>query len=495
MNKRSAGVLLHLSSLPSPYGIGGLGEEARAFVDFLAKSGQTYWQMLPIGPTGFGNSPYQSFSAFAGNPYFIDLNELVRDGLLTREECEQPDWGCDETAVDYEKLYRNRFALLRVACGRFSENLPADFTEFCEINRDWLPDYALFMTAKDHHFGADWSIWEEDLKVRRPETLAAKQEEWGEDIRFYEMMQYLFFRQWKALRSYASERGIALIGDIPIYVAADSADVWSNPGQFALDETLTPVEVAGCPPDAFCSDGQLWGNPLFRWDVMREDGYAWWIRRIAHMQQFFDVIRIDHFRGFDSYFAIPYGAETARDGVWREGPGMSLFTAIRQKLGDVEIIAEDLGFLTDSVHQLLSDSGYPGMKVLQFAFDERKDNLYQPHNYIRNCVVYTGTHDNDTVNGWMEHAPQGTVDFASEYLRLNSEEGYHWGMIRAAFSSVANLSVVPMQDLLGLGSEARMNAPSTTEGNWQWRMKKGADSDSLAEKLKDLTRLYGRCFS
>ncbi len=489
---RSSGILMHISSLPSAYGIGTMGKEARKFVDFLVKSAQTYWQVLPVCPTSFGDSPYQSFSAYAGNPYFIDLEYLVKEKLLTKKECESYDWGKNEEQVDYGLLYQNRYDLFRKAFARFVRNIPDDYYEFCEKQSHWLSDYALFMALKDKHNGIEWSKWDDALKFRNPEAMNAAREELKQEILFYQMLQYLFYQQWYALKEYANERGIKIIGDTPIYVAGDSADVWANPSLFYLNENLDPIDVAGCPPDAFSDDGQLWGNPLFRWDTMRDTGYEWWTRRIAHMCSLFDVVRIDHFRGFDSYYSIPYGDSNARRGEWRTGPGIELFQTIEAKLGKLNIIVEDLGFLTDSVKQLVHDSGFPGMKLIQFAFDTREDGDYLPHNYKNHCVVYTGTHDNDTIIGWMKTAPKDSVKFAKEYLRLNKEEGYHWGMMKGAWASVGDLAIVTMQDVLGLGSEGRMNTPSTLGCNWKWRMKKNAITGSLAGKIRNNMQLYGR---
>lgn len=489
---RSSGILMHISSLPSPYGIGTMGKEARRFVDFLVKSGQSYWQVLPLGPTGYGDSPYQSFSAFAGNPYFIDLDALIKERLLTREECESYKWGKKEQEVDFGLLYENRFQLLKKAYRRFAKKLPKDYEDFCEQQAHWLSDYALFMALKDKNEGRPWEKWEQGIKFRKPAAMEEAKKELSREIQFYEMLQYLFYKQWSLLKAYANERGIRIIGDTPIYVAGDSADVWANPSQFFLDEELLPIAVAGCPPDAFSEDGQLWGNPLFNWEAMKKDGYVWWCRRVGHMTKLFDVVRIDHFRGFDSYYAIPYGDETARNGRWKEGPGMELFNAIERALGKVDIIVEDLGFLTDSVKKLLADSGFPGMKLIQFAFDSREDGDYLPHNYKNHCVVYTGTHDNDTIEGWMKKAPRDSVKFAKEYLRLNKEEGYHWGMMKGAWASVGDMCIVTMQDLLGIGSEGRMNTPSTFGGNWKWRMKKDAIGKGLAEKIRSNMQLYGR---
>ncbi len=489
---RSSGVLMHISSLPSPYGIGTMGKEARKFVDFLEKAGQKYWQILPICPTSYGDSPYQSFSSFAGNPYFIDLEQLCKDKLLKKSECESFPWGKDPHYVDYGVMYHSRYALLKKAYERFCKNEPEAFAVFCEAEKDWLDDYALFMALKDAHDGAAWSEWEPELKTREEGALEEARVTYADGIRFYKMLQYLFYEQWRALKAYINERGIEVIGDVPIYVAGDSADVWANPTQFYLDENLDPIDVAGCPPDAFSADGQLWGNPLFRWDVMKEDGYSWWTKRVKAMSQLYDIVRIDHFRGFDSYYAIPGKDTTARNGEWRQGPGMDLFRTLEAKLGKLNIIVEDLGYLTPSVLELVKESGFPGMKVIQFAFDSREGSDYLPHTYKPHSVVYTGTHDNDTAMGWMKTAPKESVKFAKEYLNLTKEEGYNWGLMRGAWSSVSDLAIVPMQDLIGIGSEGRMNTPSTLGGNWQWRATSDQITAKLAKKMHAYMQMYGR---
>lgn len=489
---RTSGVLMPISSIPSPYGIGTMGKQARKFVDFLVKGGQKYWQILPICPTSYGDSPYQSFSSFAGNPYFIDLEYLCKDKLLTKKECESFQWGSNPKYVDYGIMYESRYALLRKVYARFTKKEPQDFEKFCENEKQWLDDYALFMALKDANGGQAWSNWDKSLRLREKKAMEEATEKYSEEIRFYKMLQYLFYQQWNALKAYANEAGIEIIGDVPIYVAGDSADVWANPEQFYLDENLEPIEVAGCPPDAFSDDGQLWGNPLFRWDVMKKDGYTWWTRRIKAMSELYDIIRIDHFRGFDSFYAIPAKDDTAKNGRWKQGPGMDLFCELEKKLGKLPIIVEDLGFLTPSVHKLLKDSGFPGMKVIQFAFDSREESDYLPHTYTNHCVVYTGTHDNDTVMGWMKTAPKASVKYAKEYLNLTKEEGYNWGMMRAAWSSVADMAIVPMQDILGLGSEARINTPSTLGNNWKWRATPEQIDAKVAKKLYHYMQMYGR---
>ncbi len=489
---RSSGVLMHISSLPSPYGIGTMGKEARRFAKFLEKSGQKYWQILPICPTSYGDSPYQSFSSFAGNPYFIDLEYLCKEKLLTKEECDSFPWGKNPKSVDYGIMYESRYKLLKLAYARFLQKEPEDFQTFCEKEADWLSDYALFMALKDANGGVAWFFWDKALKTRKPHALEEARRKYAEDIRFYQMLQYLFFKQWRALKAYVNAKGIEIIGDVPIYVAGDSADVWANPEQFYLDKNLNPIDVAGCPPDAFSEDGQLWGNPLFRWDVMKKDGYSWWTKRIAAMSKLYDIVRIDHFRGFDSYYAIPAGDTTAKNGEWRKGPGMDLFHVLEKSLGKLNIIVEDLGFLTPSVLKLVADSGFPGMKVIQFAFDSREGSNYLPHTYTEHCVVYTGTHDNDTLLGWMKTAPKQSVKFAKEYLNLTREEGYNWGMMRGAWSSVGELAIVPMQDIIGLDSKARMNTPSTLGGNWQWRATADQIDKKLAKRLYKYMEMYGR---
>lgn len=490
---RTSGILMHISSLPSPYGIGTMGESAYEFVDFLERAGQTYWQMLPVCPTSYGDSPYQSFSGFAGNPYFIDLDYLCADGYLKRAECKAYNWGEHANEVDYGILYQNRYELLHKAYERFKIETPEDFAAFCEAQKSWLDDYALFMALKETNGGNSWLTWPKELKVREAKAMEKAKKENKEEIEFFKMLQYFFFEQWYDLKKYANDKGIRIIGDVPIYVASDSADVWSNPKQFYLDENLDPIDVAGCPPDAFSEDGQLWGNPLFRWDEMKKDDYAWWTKRVDYMSKLYDVVRIDHFRGFDSYYAIPAADDTARYGEWRQGPGIELFKVLEKKLGKLDIIAEDLGFLTDSVKQMLKESGFPGMKIVEFGFgDQIEDSEYQPHNYPKNCVVYTGTHDNDTINGWMETSSKKAVKFAKKYLKLSKKEGYHWGMMRAAWASPADMAIMTMQDLLGLGSEGRMNTPSTLGTNWKWRALLGDINRELADKVYEQVRLYSR---
>ena len=494
---RRNGMLMPISSLPSPYGIGCFSKEAYEFVDILKKSGQTLWQILPLGPTGYGDSPYQSFSTFAGNPYFIDLESLIEDGYLTQEECKAADFGDDEESVNYEKVFHARFLILKLAFERIKESgglEEEDYFTFKEKEAYWLDDYALYTAVKNRFDGRCWDEWAEDIKLRWQNAMDYYRAELRDEIEFYSYLQYLFYTQWTELKAYANENGIQIVGDIPIYVAYDSADTWANPGLFQLDENHQPLAVAGCPPDGFSATGQLWGNPLYKWDYHQETGFAWWVQRVSHCFRLYDIMRIDHFRGFDEYYSIPYGDKTAENGHWEKGPGMDLFNAIKARLGDLPIIAEDLGFLTDGVRRLLADSGYPGMKVLQFAFDSREESDYLPHNYGRNCVVYTGTHDNDTLQGWYQSICAEDKEMARTYLnnRATAETEIHWDYISLAMRSVADTCIIPVQDFLGLGAQARMNTPSTLGGNWGWRMKKGAFTDVILEKIYALTKVTGR---
>ncbi len=491
---RESGILLPVASLPSKYGIGCFSREAYEFVDSLRAAGQSYWQILPMGPTSYGDSPYQSFSTFAGNPYFIDLEDLIDRGWLTWQQCDSYDFGWNEEYVDYEKVYNNRFKLLRAAWKNSKIAECEEFAVFCKENAHWLEDYALYMAVKDSFGGVCWIEWDEDIRLRKSKAVAEYREKFAEEIEFYCFQQYMFHTQWKKLKQYANERGIKMIGDIPIYVAFDSADAWANPKLFQFDEENRPIAVAGCPPDAFSVTGQLWGNPLYDWGYHKKTGFDWWIKRLAACFELYDVVRIDHFRAFDEYYAIPAEAETAQIGQWEPGPGYALFAAMKKKLGDCKVIAEDLGFLTPSVLELVEKTGYPGMKVLQFAFDSREESDYLPHNYPRNCVVYTGTHDNETTMGWYRSRPWHDKDFCRRYLHLdkcNDEEAV-WEMIRAAHASVADLSVIPMQDYLCKGNEARINTPSTLGDNWKWRMKRGAFTPELADRIRNLARMYGR---
>ena len=490
--ERSSGILLPISALPSPYGIGTMGKEAYAFADFLKSAGQKYWQLLPLGPTSYGDSPYQSFSTFAGNPYLIDLELLAQDGLLDAGELDSFNWGANPRYVDYGQIYVSRLQVLRKAFAAGWSRDGEKVNAFRQENK-WLDDYALFMALKNHFEMKSWLEWpDEDIRLRKPEALEKYRQELAEDVNFYTYLQFLFFRQWNALRGYIHAQGLKIIGDLPIYVAMDSADVWAEPYFFQLGEGNVPTEVSGVPPDYFTEDGQLWGNPLYDYDRMKADGYGWWIRRVEGAGKLFDVIRIDHFRGMESYWAVPYGSKTAKNGRWRKGPGMDLVGRLTGWFRDLEFIAEDLGFLTPAVQELLAASGLPGMKVLEFAFDTREPSNYLPHTYTRHCVCYVGTHDNETVMQWREQADRANITMARKYLGLNEAEGFNWGMIRGGMSSVADTFVVQIQDCLGLGAEGRMNTPGKADGNWQWRLLPGEASPALAKKLLQYVKMYGR---
>ncbi len=491
---RKSGILMPIASLPGKYGIGTFGRNAYRFVDRLQAAGQSYWQILPLGPTGYGDSPYQAFSTFAGNPYFIDLELLIEEGLLTEEECNGYDFGSNDIAIDYEKIYLSRFHVLRLAYERSNHRDSEEYKQFICENAFWLDDYALYMAVKNANGGVSFIQWEDGIRFRKPEALENCRNQYADEVDFFRFQQFVFFKQWNNLKRYANERQIQIIGDIPIYVAFDSADTWANPSLFQFDENGLPIGVAGCPPDGFSATGQLWGNPLYRWDYHKSTGYAWWISRIKQCYKLYDVIRIDHFRGFDEYYAIPYGDPTAENGRWQKGPGYDLFIEIKSQLGDVEIIAEDLGFLTDTVLKLVEDTGFPGMKVLQFAFDSREESDYLPHNYKQNCVVYTGTHDNDTILGWYDSISDTDRNFAIRYLNNGDHERSRIpeDYIRLAMGSVAKLCIIPIQDYLGLGKEGRINIPSTPSGNWCWRMRDDAFSEEIAHNMYRITRLYSR---
>ncbi len=494
---RASGILLPISSLPGKYGIGCFSKEAYKFVDFLEKAGQKYWQILPVGPTSYGDSPYQSFSTFAGNPYFISLESLVEQGLLKKKECDEADFGKLADSVDYHKLYLERFQLLRKAYERSNITQKEEFHDFRRENAFWLNDYAVFMAVKTFFGGKSFEEWPEDIRRRWEYALNYYRRELYYDIEFYEYIQYEFYRQWFQLKKYANEKGIKIIGDIPIYVAYDSADVWAHPELFQMDAVGKPRTVAGCPPDGFSATGQLWGNPLYRWDYHRDTGYSWWIRRMEKCTSLYDVTRIDHFRGFDQYFSIPAGADDATEGHWEQGPGISLFHAIRARLGDIQIIAEDLGYITDSVRKLVWECGFPNMKVLEFAFDSRDSSgpgEYLPHNYNKNCVVYTGTHDNETLLGWLDNILPEEVEMVKKYVGRDTKEKKELvsDLIRVAQSSVADYCIIPIQDYLCLDNGARINTPSTVGTNWKWRVSDKQLSNKLAEKIKEYAVVYGR---
>jgi 4-alpha-glucanotransferase len=498
--KRSSGILLHPSSLPSPHGIGDLGPQAYRFVDWLVSTDCKLWQMLPLGPTGYGDSPYQSFSAFAGNPYLISPDALLADGLLTQDDLNGVV-GLPASHVDFGLLIPRKLDLLQKAFSHYQshpENLREAFNYFCAENSSWLDDYTLFMALKESYGGGAWSGWPDPLRSRKKTALRKAQNELSGSLMRYAFYQFIFFRQWNKLRAYANERGIQIIGDIPIFVAYDSSDVWAHPELFFLDKHGNPTVVAGVPPDGFSATGQLWGNPLYNWNVHKKDGYAWWLSRVRSSLQVFDILRFDHFRGFAGYYEIPAGDKTAEAGRWVTGPGKDLFRAIDKNLGDglltsgtgLPIIAEDLGLVTPDVIELLETFNLPGMKVLQFGFSG-PDNPFLPHNYVSNCVAYTGTHDNDTARGWFESAEPQEREFAQRYLRIDGSD-FAWDLIHAVWSSVADIAITPMQDLLSLGGEARMNFPSRLGGNWEWRIAEGDLREDLAGKLRELNWLFSR---
>ena len=496
MFERSSGILFHPTSLPGKYGIGTLGKEAYAFIDFLKKSRQKLWQIFPLGPTGYGDSPYQSFSSFAGNPYLIDFDLLIEAHLLSEEDLRDVFFGDNEEYIDYGAVYNQKYPLLRKAYENFksSDNheMRENLEHFKRENASWLNDYSLYISLKNHFNGLPWNEWAHDIKNREHGAMEHYKNELADDIEYHNFIQFLFFKQWGDVKRYANENGIKIIGDIPIFVAADSSDAWANPEIFLFDEERKPVKVAGVPPDYFSATGQLWGNPLYNWQKLKETNYSWWVERVRANLSTCDIIRIDHFRGFEAYWAVPYGDDTAINGQWEPGPGIDLFNAIKSQLGELPIIAEDLGLMTQGVIDLREATGFPGMKILGFAFDSGEENDYLPHTYTKNCVVYTGTHDNDTLIGWFQKAKEEDRQFARDYLNSRSDDEIHWNAIRGAWSSVASMAISPVQDFLGLGSEARINTPGVAAGNWQWRLRHGVLTDELAERIAKLTRVYSR---
>jgi len=490
---RQSGILMHLSSLPSPYGIGTMGREAYEFIDFLKAAGQTCWQLLPINPTGYGDSPYQGMSTFAGNPYLIDLDILVQEGLLEQSDIDAYEWGNDPEKVNFGIMFEHRLDVLYSAFRRFEQNNNLAYSQFVESESWWLDDFALFMALKQSNNFAPWYEWEDGLKLRKPEAIEKAIKTYKTKIEFHKFLQYEFSKQWMSLRAYAKKNGITMIGDVPIYVPLDSSDVWSKPSNYQLDEDLNPIKVAGCPPDAFAVTGQRWGNPIYRWDVMAEDDFAWWIKRLRKSGEFFDVVRIDHFRGLESYWSIPAEDETAENGVWVKGPGMGLIKAIHKELPNVNFIAEDLGFLTPEVKDLQKASKFPGMKILEFGFEATEKNEYTPDAFTTDCVCYTGTHDNETLLQWSERIDPKCIKFAKKYLKMKKDDDLCKSIIKAGMASIADLFVVQMQDYLGIGAKGRMNTPSTlSPDNWVWRMAPGAASDDLAKELYSLTKKYKR---
>ncbi len=488
--KRSAGVLLPIFSLPSDYGIGTFGKEAYKFVDFLKRAKQSYWQILPLGQTSYGDSPYQAFSSFAGNPYFIDLDILVGEGLLKKSDLKNLN---NSQYIDYGDIYNTRYPLLHKAYLNGVKKCATEFNAFVKKEK-WLGEYALFMALKKHFNNVCWTEWpDEDARLRKEEAIKKYKKLLKDDIEFYEFIQYLFYKQYEALKNYANESGIKIIGDIPIYVPLDSVEVWSEPLNFQLDDQCIPKRVAGVPPDYFNADGQLWGNPLYDYDYQKENGYSWWINRIKGSGKYYDIIRIDHFRGFESYWSIPYGDATARNGVWVKGPDTDLLDVIKKKCKGIDFIAEDLGYHSKEVQDMLDSFAYPGMKVLIFAFDSKEPSDHQPHTYIENCICYVGTHDNQTAIGYMdEYYGKDPYLNAVDYLKITEKEGFNWGLIRGGMASKANVFICSLQDYLGLGSEARINTPGTFGNNWKWRMEKGALKPALADKIAKMTIKYQR---
>ncbi len=489
--KRSAGILLPISSLPSNYGIGTFGKDAYEFVDFLRNSNQQYWQMLPLGPTSFGDSPYQSFSAFAGNPYYIDLDILCEEGLLNKDEITAFDWGCNETDVDYKKLFDSRFIVLRSAFNRFDRNLEA-FNNFKKENEYWLYDYSFYMALKFRFDNKDWLQWDEGIRMRTPDALNHYSLELGEEIEFFSFIQFKFFEQWNKLKEYATKSNVKIIGDMPIYVSMDSADAWVNTKLFLFDENKRPVKVAGVPPDIFSETGQLWGNPLYNWTEMEKDDFSWWKKRVEFATKFYDVIRIDHFIGIVRFYTVDAGRDNAMEGTWEPGPGIKLINAINSVIGSTSIIAEDLGVVTQEVIDLLEATGLPNMKVMQFGFDTRADNDHKPFNYKENCVVYGGTHDNNTMFGYFNEQTYGQKQYIMNYLNAKSEHDVAWSAIKVGYNSVAKLAIFQMQDFIALDSSARINTPSTVGINWRWRLKKGQYNNELAIEISKLVEMYGR---
>lgn len=490
--KRGAGILFPVFSLPSPYGIGTLGRAAYDFIDFLHSAGQKYWQVLPLGPTSYGDSPYQSFSAFAGNPYFIDLDILAEEGLLLPEEFTKIDWGDDPSDIDYEKIYASRFVVLRKAFAKSRHQKKEAYRRFCRENSVWLEDYSEYMALKGLFDGKAWLSWPEDIRLRSEKPLRRCRRELAEDIRFWKFCQYKFFEQWGRLKKYANRKGIQIIGDIPIYVSLDSADVWAHGDYFQLDTRRRPVRVAGVPPDLFSATGQLWGNPLYDWDKMEQDDFSWWKSRMAFSAKLYDVIRIDHFIGVVRYYSIPAKDDTAAGGVWVKGPGRKLICAIQDAIGDTKIIAEDLGVVTPAVRKLLQQCGYPGMKLMEFAFESDGSNEYLPCHYEKNTVVYAGTHDNQPLAGFFQEQSARSLLFAKAYLGVSAIWQLPWAVIRAGYASAADTAVFSLQDVLGLGDEARINTPSTLGKNWRWRLSGMPLTENLARRLYELAALYGR---
>lgn len=489
---RGSGILLHISSLAESYGIGTFGKEAYAFADFLKRSGQTYWQILPIGQTGYGDSPYQPFSIHAGNPYFIDLDVLVSEKLIMHSDIDKLDWGNNQREVDYQKLYNNRYKVLKLAYINRNK-YQQDFSKFKDENGYWLKDYSLFMAVKEKNNSQSWLAWEDRaIRLHKPKAVDKYMKELSNEVDYYSFIQFLFYKQFRAFKSYLQSIDIKLIGDLPLYVSMDSSDVWANSKLFQLNYNHKPKRVSGVPPDYFSSTGQLWGNPLYNWKKQKSDNYSWWLKRIESNLNLFDVIRIDHFRGLNSYWSVPYGETNAINGCWKKGPDKDFIDAVNMNFPNAKIIAEDLGLLTEGVNELLKYSGYPGMRILQYGFDKKEEDYHLPHRYIKNCVCYTGTHDNMAIGEWVKEADINSLNYAKSYLGLTAKEGYHMGFIRGGMSSSADLFIAQMQDYLGLSSNCRMNVPGTWENNWKWRLLKGELTDELSDNILAYTDLYDR---
>ena len=483
---------MHISSLPSEYGIGKIGKHAFAFVDFLKSCGVSCWQILPLSPTGYGDSPYQSFSVNAGNPYFIDFEILEGDGLLEHHEFASLDWETEYGKVDYSLIYDKCFDVLRLAYSRFKASKFPAYRKFCDENSDWLEEYGLFMALKSQNGGKPWTEWENDISMHKPKAVAEAKKLLKKEIGFHKFVQFNFYRQWNELKKYANDNGIEIIGDIPIYCALDSVEAWSDHKLFLFDRKRRPVSVAGCPPDEFSPTGQLWGNPLYDWEYHKKTGFKWWISRIENAAKLYDIVRIDHFRGFESFYTIPFGSKDAVVGEWKKGPGYELFRLAEEKLGRLNIIAEDLGFITPEVRELLDQCGYPGMKVLQFGFDNC-ENEHLPHNFTTtNCYAYTGTHDNETLVGMVENMPRKNLKFAKKYLNVKKKQDIPMAIVRAAWASVAQVAAAQIQDFLGSGKDCRMNTPSVLGGNWQFRISESDLTPELAKKIRKLNMLYNR---
>ena len=490
---RKSGILMHISSLPSKYGIGKMGKSAYDFVDFLVSAGVKCWQILPLSPTSYGDSPYQSFSVYAGNPYFIDFETLKREGLIKKSDYEDIKWQDNDHQVNYSIIYNNCFKVLRQAYKTYKRDISKRYKTFVEKNSSWLDDYALFMALKFKNNGKPWYEWDKKLAMRDSNALKKASEELEKETEFFKFIQYKFFRQWSNLKKYANDKGVEIIGDMPIYVSYDSVEAWVSPELFQFDKHKKPKDVAGCPPDDFAVTGQLWGNPLYDWEYHKKTGYKWWIDRLQFSASIYDIVRIDHFRGFESYYAVPYGDETAENGEWRKGPGAELFKAAEKALDKLNIIAEDLGFITEDVYKMLADVGYPGMKILQFAFGEDSANEHLPHNFTSsNCIAYTGTHDNETLKGWVSSQSSDTLKYCMAYLGVKKKKDIPKNIIKQTWASVAQTAIAQMQDFLNSDASARMNTPSTLGNNWQFRTSEDDFTDKLAKRILKLNKMYNR---